>query len=713
MKTKGSVLWMVRMLLISRIVIVLLALVFALVLWQKNTSVLMESVDRLSIENPNIDMLERGITTLYQAENNFRFYSATYDRQYFNAYSNNLYIVSGIIDSLQNSFNSSENIYIISASLNQKADISNVVIRLKMLTDSLLTVAGEWDTNAIHNPYIPEFDIRKIQNFQKKLIVDSIIDTASARKKGFIQKVKSLFKDDSTPQKKGIVVKRSEETNDSIIQTDIKSAPEYALLQDIHAYYLNKINSYSDGHNRLNTKEKALASINAQLIDEIASMLRQVKQSELEIANTIKNEALRTCEKSAKSISMIAAVSVLIAAIFFFLVIYYLRKIKESSADLEHEKQKAENLALQKSRFLSGMSHEIRAPLNNILGFAEQLNISPEENHEKYLSAISTSAELMLSTVNQILDFSKLESGKMSFSSENFSPYKAIETAASTLVLRAKEKKLMLNLHLPVKEDIIVSGDEFRLKQIIVNLVDNAIKYTEKGEINVRAHIKADGDVFRTYIEVADTGIGIPADRLEDIFNEFERLEENGNRRWQPGTGLGLPIVRMVIEQQGGIIYIKQSSEKGTVFVIELPYNTPTKKMSISAEPSISYSIKPGKTILLADDDAFSILLISALCKKYNINLISAENGQVALDMVLTNNFDLILTDINMPVLSGLDFTQKLRNTPAIATIPVIAVTANVMIDDVKRMTEAGFSEILFKPFRENDFIEKISLFLQ
>jgi two-component system, sensor histidine kinase len=713
MKTKGSVLWMVRLLLFSRIVIVLLALGFALIIWQKNTRSLVQSVEKLSTENPNVDMLERGITLLYQAENNFRFYSATYDRTYFDDYTHDLYSVSNIIDSLQSSLNNSENIDNIGLSLTKKADISNVVIRLKMLTDSLLSVAGQWDTSATHKPQLPVFDIRKIQNLQKKSSVDSIFDTGTVKKKGFFKKVKSLFADDSTPKKKGITVKRSEVTNDTTIETNIKSTPEYALLQDIHSYYSDKINSYTDGRSRLNQNEKALATINANLINEIVNILRQVKQSEMERTKVIKEDASKTGEKSARSISAIAALSVLIAAIFFFLIIYYLGKIKESAAKLEKEKQNAENLALQKSQFLSGMSHEIRAPLNNILGFTEQLKKSHDENHDKFMEGISSSAEMMLSTVNQILDFSKLEAGKMQFNSGTFSPYKAIEAAAGTMVLRAREKKLMLNLHLPLKEDILVSGDEFRLKQVIVNLLDNAIKYTEKGEINVTAKIKPDGEGFKAVIEVEDTGIGVPPDKVEAIFNEFERLEENENRRWKTGTGLGLPIAKRVIEQQHGKIYIKSTSDKGTIFAIELLYSKPTKAMNQSSGNVSGSEIPSGKTILLADDDSLSILLISSICKKYDIKIISASNGQVAYEMAMKQKVDLILTDINMPVLSGPDFVRKLRATPEISAIPVVAITANVLNEDIKCIDSAGFSGIIFKPFRENDLIKKISFFLK
>jgi CheY-like chemotaxis protein len=359
------------------------------------------------------------------------------------------------------------------------------------------------------------------------------------------------------------------------------------------------------------------------------------------------------------------------------------------------------------------MSHEIRAPLNNILGFSEQLKTSPGEHPEKYLDGIITSAELMLSTVNQILDLSKLEAGKMTYNRDIFSPYKAIEKAGGIMVLRAREKKLMLNLHLPTKEDILVEGDSFHLTQVMINLIDNAIKYTDKGEVNVSAHVKPEASGYKAYIEVADTGMGIPSDKVDEIFNEFERLDENDKRRWKPGTGLGLPIAQKVIEQQGGRIYVKTTSSKGTVFAIELPYSTPDHKM---AAPPVTYAqpkLLSGKTLLLADDDNLSILLIMAMFKNHDITIISAKNGQEALEIVLNSKIDLILTDINMPILSGADFIRQLRAKPTVANIPVIAVTANVMANDVKKIEKDGFNSIIFKPFKQNELIEKVSSFLK
>lgn len=712
MKTKGTVLWMVRLLLISRIVIVLLALAFALILWQKSTHNLITSVEKLSSENPNIDLLERGITTLYQAENNFRFYSATYDRECYDAYSENLHTVYNIIDTLQNSLNNSGNVTRIDASLNQKVDISNIVIRLKMLTDSLLAVAGQWDTTASHKAQIPVFDIRKIQNFQNKSTVDSIFDTATIQKKGFFKKVKSLFKDEGTPQKKGISVKRTEESKDTLIETNIKGTPEYALLQDIHSYYSNKINSYTDGRSRLNMNEKILASINAQLIDEIVKILQQVKQSELDNSKSIKDDAILSGEKSARQISIIAAISMLLAAIFFFIVIYYLGKIKESSAKLESEKLRAENLAMQKSSFISTLSREIRSPLNNVIGFSEQLKETHAENHENYLSAISTSAEQMSNALNQIFDFSLLEEGKMKFSSTTFSPYKAIEAAGGTLINKAKAKKLMLNLHLPTKEDILVSGDEKRLKQVITNLIDNAIELTEKGEINLHANVSPQGNGYRLFVEIADSGKGIPADELNNLFKGSEKSGDLDKNQEKYGTGLALIISKKIIDLLDGKIYIKKASEKGTVFALEIPYSKPTAEMARKSTGSAELKIPSGKTILLADDDALSILLISKICKKHNINVITADNGQVAYNLALKNKIDLILTDIRMPMLEGHDFVKKIRITPEIAAIPVIAVTASLMDEDETQLTDAGFNEILFKPFKEKDLIEKISLFL-
>lgn len=705
---------MMRLLLISRIVIVLFALAFALLLWKQNSNKLADSVEKLTKKNVNIEMLERGITNLYSAENNFRFYSATYDKFYFDSYSNNLVSVSKIIDSLQYTMNTEEYTQDIGTSLSQKADISNLVIRLKRLTDSLLLVAGQWDTTSMRNVDMPKFDIKKIQNLSKKSSVDSLIqDTTKQQKKGFFKKVKELFKDGTEPQNKDIIVRHSEQTNDTTIETNIKATPEYSLLQDIHTYYSTKISSYSDGRNRLNAQEKALAAINSKLIEEITTILKNVKQSESNRTESLRKEAEASTISSSRIISTLAIIAIIIATIFIFLVIHYLRKIKEGNLKLESEKQKAQELANQKTSFLSVMSHELRAPLNNITGFSEQFPNATAEEKPLFIDAIATSANIMLSTVNQILDYSKLESGKASILNINFSPYTVIEKAASTMLIKARNKKLMLNLHIPTKEDIKVYGDDIKLQQIVINLIDNAIKYTLKGEINITAKVIPSNDDYKLYLEVADTGIGIPENKIDAVFNEFERLEEEGSRRWETGTGLGLAITKRTVEFLNGKIYIKESSKKGTVFAIEIPY-LKTKVLE-TPESQISRNNRLQKTdysILFVDDDPFSTLLIKSICKRNNILVYFAENGKSAIDMIEQNIYNLVLTDINMPVMNGIEMTKEIRKISKFALLPIIATTANVMPEDVNQILSSGINDVIFKPFTEKDILEKIEKFL-
>lgn len=711
MKNKDSSYWMVRLLLVSRIIIVLFALAFALLLWRQNSNKLTESVEKLTKKNINIEMLERGITNLYNAENNFRFYSATYDRSFFDAYSGNLITVSKIIDTLQFTLENEEYTKNIGNSIAQKADISNLVIRLKRLTDSLLTVAGQWDTSSFAKVEVPKFDIKKIQNLSRKASIDSLIpDTSKLEKKGFFKKVKELFKDGTEVQNKKIVVKHSEETTDTTINTSITASPEYALLQDIHKYYATKISSYSDGRNRLNAQERALAEINTKLISEISSILKSVKDSEFKRTEAVKKEAEESTKTSSRIISTLAIISVLLATIFLFLVIFYLRKIKEANLKMNSERKKAIDLARQKTRFLSAMSHELRAPLNNITGFSEQFQNATEAEKPVFMEAITTSANIMLSTVNQILDYSKLESGKAIVNNLNFSPYQIIEKASSTLLLKARNKKLMLNLHLPTKDEIIVYGDDVKLQKIVINLIDNAIKYTNFGEINVTAILEPKNDTYRLFLEVSDTGIGIPEDKQDAIFNEFERIEEDGERRWETGTGLGLAITKRTIELLHGKINIKKSTKNGTIFTIEIPYEKPqlmkTTDIQCITTPTLSVS---NKCILLVDDDPFSTLLIGVICKRNGIIIHTAENGKIALEMIKQNDFNLVLTDINMPVMSGIEMTRELRKIEKFATLPIIATTANVMADDVKYILSSGANDVIFKPYTEKDIIATIN----
>lgn len=714
MKSKDTSYWMMKLLLISRIIIVLFALGFALLVWKQSSSNLADSIEKLTRKNSSLDMLERGITNLYSAENNFRFYSATYEKTYFDSYSNNLIVVSQIIDSLQYTLESDGYNAEIEKSISEKANISNLVIRLKRMTDSLLMISGQWDTASLRSIDIPAFDIKKIQNLSKKTFTDSIIpDTSKKEKKGFFKKVKELFKDGTEPQKQDIIVKRTEETNDTTIETSQKTSEEHALLQDIHNFYSTKINTYSDGRNRLNTHERALAEVNTKLIKEITEVLYAVKASESERIFKLKKEAESNTIRSSRIISTLAIISVVVATIFIFLVIFYLRKIKEANSKMNSERIKALDLAHQKNRFLSAMSHELRAPLNNITGFSEQFQNATTEEKSKYLEAISTSANIMLETVNQILDYSKLESGKVVVTKSNFNPYEIIEKATSTLLLKAKNKKLMLNLHLPTKENHKVNGDEIKLQQIVINLVDNAIKYTEKGEINVYGKLKSNNDDYILMLEIADTGIGIPAEKFQDVFNEFERIEEDGDRRWETGTGLGLAITKRTVELLKGRIYIKESSKSGTIFAIEIPYSKSQPTVMTESKPTNYKSDSLlGKLVLIVDDDPFSTMLIGSICKRNGIIMHSAENGKIAIEKIISENYSLILTDINMPVMNGIEMTRELRKQARFANLPIVATTANVMDEDVKLIIDSGANDVVFKPYTEKDIISKIQRFL-
>lgn len=713
-KDKNNQYGVMNLLLISRIVIVLFALVFALVLWKQNSSRLADSVEKLSFKNENVDLLETGISTLYKAENNFRFYTITYDKNYFNAYSSDLNKVVGIIDSLQYTLNSDQYTRVLGASITRKTEISNSVIRLKLITDSLLNVAGHWNNYLPSRVEVPEFDVSRIRSFLKTSTIDSIIpDTAKKEKQSFFKKVKNLFKEENQSEVAKVTIKRSQVTTDSSVSEQSKKAPETALLKDIHSYYSKQIQKFADGRNRLNKQEMELAGVNSRLIKEITDLLSSLKMAEIQRTDKIKEEAKKVHEKSNRAISMLALVSMAIASLFLFLVISLMRKIKRNNQLLESERQKALNSSRQKNQYLSSMSHELRAPLNNITGFLQEYNKAAVADQPKYLEAIGTSANIMLSTVNQILDYSKLKSGKMPMLDRNFRPAEVLEKTVNTLLIKAKHKKLMLNLIIRPKEDIVVHGDDISLQHIVINLVDNAIKYTHQGEVSVDMDIKPEGQGYRMFLQVKDTGIGIPADKLKDVFNEFERLEEDGDRRWETGTGLGLAITKQMVGLQKGRIYIKESSPSGTTFVIEIPYQRKLAKEA-PAETNGNSAIPNGRkyNVLLVDDDPFSTLLLKSIFKRNNLTLFTADNGLEAINLCDNKDIHLVLTDINMPVMNGIDMAKRLRADKRFSELPIIATTASALESDMSEILDSGINEVVSKPFLEKDLIDKLRKYL-
>ncbi len=377
-----------------------------------------------------------------------------------------------------------------------------------------------------------------------------------------------------------------------------------------------------------------------------------------------------------------------------------INRLHKTLLELDKAKKIAEESVRIKQEFLANMSHEIRTPMNAIIGFTsllEKSNLSSEQSD--YLSAIKTSGENLLVIINDILDFSKIEAGKMSIEHSQFDMDATISSILNQFVPKIQEKNLVLTTSLNFKRNLHVIGDQVRLHQVLSNLISNAIKFTSKGGITISVNIKNETPKYHVFeFIVSDTGIGIPKDKLETIFESFTQASPETTRKYG-GTGLGLAIVKKLLELQNGNISLKSHIKVGTTFTFTIPYQkTHSSELKNIKQTQVFTERLDGKTVLLAEDNLLNQKLVVKLLEDANCKVEIAENGHEAIEKVKQQQFDLILMDIQMPEMDGLQATRIIRQELKIHT-PIIALTAHTFKDEENKCFEAGMNGFLTKPF--------------
>jgi signal transduction histidine kinase len=379
------------------------------------------------------------------------------------------------------------------------------------------------------------------------------------------------------------------------------------------------------------------------------------------------------------------------------------------------EALKSANIAKEaKSNFLAKMSHEIRTPMNGIIGFTQLISQTDlNEKQEEYINIITSSTQTLLSVINDILDYSKIESGKLVPEIIETNILEELNNIFSLFKNSAKAKNINYILSIDDKIDTFLYSDIHKIKQVVSNLINNALKFTpenKKVSLNISL-LKDDLEYQEIVFYVEDEGIGIPLDKQKKIFEAFSQADESTSRKYG-GTGLGLNISSSIINLLGGTLEVESIENIGSKFFFTLKLkkckNISTKDLTKITIPKLNNN---DLKILVVDDNQVNLLIISEVLKKLNINYLLAENGQIAIDLCKENLFDIILMDINMPILNGLEATNILKNQYKIKT-PIIALTANSLEGDKNKYLEEGFDDYLSKPFNINDFLELVKKFL-
>lgn len=570
---------------------------------------------------------------------------------------------------------------------------NNQVSKQLLMLDSLLSNFGGFA------------DSLMVPTEERKVITKEVTSVTEEVKnrKGFLG---GLFK---RPEKKVT-------SSDTIVREEIVTRPETQLaarpdsLLNMAKELITGITQHQQARRKdFLQREASLAEFEKEFNSKVMGILLEVEREVIDQAQATHSASETVIGRSIKKINLILLFFFVLTGLIIFLILTDVTRSSKYRRQLEKAHAEAEFHSMARQRFLSNMSHEIRTPLQSIIGFSEQALLRDLPSKEE-IQAIYRSSEHLLQVVNEILDYSRITSGKFSFEKSPFRLKPILTEVIDMVRPQVETKGLSLVYSSSVSEQRIVIGDAFRLKQILLNLLGNAIKFTDRGQVMLEVseeQEKSDSPISNFKFKVSDTGMGIPTDMQQRVFEQFEQATLPNNPQFR-GTGLGLNITKSLVEEQGGSISLESEPGIGSTFSFTIPYEM--QEVAIPAQSTLSVSpVSSIGEVWVVDDDHLILQLCSVIFSRHHIPHSCFETGGALLDELRHRQPSIILTDIRLPVINGFDLIKYIRNT--LASPPhLIALTAQALPEEREQILKGGFDDLVMKPFREADLLAAVQI---
>lgn len=685
---------------IAGFLLVFIAILLALAITRFGFREMMETVDQLSAPNKELNALNNIFQEITALDQSQREQAIKNPKNPYKAFLNQSKSLVDKIDSLRmmNWDSVQQNKLLEIKGILQKRNrlffsylqLKSELIDNRSLTDRLDTLSRI----LVHEKIV--FDTSVVTTEKKTITTyDSVSNQEDNR-----SRIGKLFgkKKKAAPQTTHIKVQ--EEL--SVTVDTLSIARQNKALAEVEKIITDLENDQRAENKKLLHEELELIHANSLLINQLLSILHEVENEELDQMHQNNDHAVALVTQSILRISILLVVFFIGAALLVYLIWVDISRSNYYKEQLEKAKDEAEELSMIKQRFLANMSHEIRTPLQSIIGFAEQLKQQQFSDHEA-VSAINSSSEHLLHIVDEVLDYSRISSGSFVLDKENFGLMSLIKEVGSALRIQAEQKGLTLLLDIAYAEDFNLLADPFRLRQILYNLLGNAIKFTTKGYVKLGLKTMAEKDHVECVFEISDTGIGIRQEDLTKIFNQFEQANSLIARHYG-GTGLGLTIAKSLVEAQGGSLDVSSDPGLGSSFKVSLRF----EKAHIAESQTITdekYAAPPliGKVIVI-DDDVMILRLCSLILKKNEIRFVTYSDAKKLINEKPDPEVSHILIDIRMPDINGIELCHELHKKYNSAT-RFVALTAHVFSQEQQQLLNEGFDAVLSKPFREQEFL--------